>query len=52
VGAAIVDGIERDRAVITADVQTRLLARGAGLLGGVLNRSFDRTVRKVRGESG
>ena len=45
---AIVSGIEKDRLVITADVQTAALARGAGLLGPYLRRTMDRQVRKTR----
>ena len=48
VAQAIVTGIEKDRLVITADVQTAALARGAGLLGPYLRHSMDRQVRKTR----
>jgi 3-dehydrosphinganine reductase len=49
VARAIVSGIERDRLVITADVQTAALARAAGLLGPYVRWSMDRAIRKVRG---
>jgi len=52
VARAIVRGIERDRLVITADVQTAALARAAGLLAPYTRRSVDRTVRKVRKQRG
>jgi 3-dehydrosphinganine reductase len=52
VADAIVWGIERDRLVITADFQTRALARASGLLGPYVRRSMDRQVRKVRAERG
>jgi 3-dehydrosphinganine reductase len=48
VAGAIVRGIERDRLVITADVQTAALARAAGILGPYVRWSMDRTVRRVR----
>ena len=48
VARAIVAGIEKDRLVITADVQTAALARAAGLLGPYLRRTMDRQVRKTR----
>jgi 3-dehydrosphinganine reductase len=48
VARAIVTGIEKDRLVITADVQTAALARAAGLLGPYLRRTMDSQVRKVR----
>lgn len=48
VARAIVTGIEKDRLVITADVQTAALARAAGLLGPYLRRTVDSQVRKVR----
>ena len=44
----IVQGIERDRLVITADFQTAALARAAGLLGPYVRRTMDRQVRKAR----
>ncbi len=50
VAEAIVTGIEKNRLVITADVQTAALARGAGLLGPYLRRTMDRQVRRVRRE--
>jgi 3-dehydrosphinganine reductase len=52
VARAIVRGIERDRLVITADVQTAALTRAAGLLGPYVRRTMDRTVRKVRKQRG
>jgi 3-dehydrosphinganine reductase len=48
VAKAIVAGIEKDRLVITADVQTAALTRAAGLLGPYLRRTMDRQVRQVR----
>jgi 3-dehydrosphinganine reductase len=48
VARAIVRGIERDRLVITADFQTRALARAAGLLGPYVRHTMDRQVRKAR----
>ncbi len=48
VAAAIVRGIEDRRFLITADWQTRLLARTAGLLPGTFHASFDRKVRKAQ----
>jgi len=50
VARALVTGIEKDRLVITADVQTAALARAAGLLGPYVRRTMDRQVRKVRRE--
>jgi 3-dehydrosphinganine reductase len=50
VAKAIVAGIEHDRLVITADVQTAALTRAAGLLGPYVRRTMDRQVRKVRRE--
>jgi 3-dehydrosphinganine reductase len=52
VARAVVQGIERDRLVITADFQTAALARAAGLLGPYVRRTMDRQVRKVRRERG
>jgi 3-dehydrosphinganine reductase len=52
VATAIVRGIERDRLVITADVQTAALARAAGVLGPYVRWSTDRTVRRVRERGG
>ncbi len=49
VAKAIVRGIEHDQLVITADVQTAVLARAAGLLNPYVRRSMDRTIRRVRG---
>jgi 3-dehydrosphinganine reductase len=48
VAAAIVRGIEHRHFLITADWQTRLLARSAGLLSGTFQASFDRRVRKAQ----
>jgi 3-dehydrosphinganine reductase len=48
VARAIVTGIEKERLVITADVQTAALARAAGLLGPYVRRTMDRQIRKVR----
>ena len=48
VAQAVVKGIEKDRLVITADVQTAALTRAAGLLGPYVRTTMDRTVRKVR----
>ena len=50
VAKAIVAGIEKDRLVITADVQTAALTRVAGLLGPYVRRTMDRQVRNVRRE--
>ena len=50
VARAIVAGIEKERLVITADVQTAALARAAGLLGPYVRRTMDRQIRKVRRE--
>jgi 3-dehydrosphinganine reductase len=52
VAAAVLRGIDRRRFLITADAQTRLLARVAGLVPGTLHASFDRKVRKVRATRG
>jgi len=52
VAAAIVRGIERNRLVITADVQTAALARAAGIVAPYVRWSTDRTVRRVRGAGG
>ncbi len=52
VAQAIVRGIERDRVVITADLQTAALARAAGMLRPYLRVTMDRTVRKVRKQRG
>jgi 3-dehydrosphinganine reductase len=48
VARAIVRGIEHDRLVITADVQTAALARAAGLLGPYVRWSMDRQIRRSR----
>jgi 3-dehydrosphinganine reductase len=48
VAGAIVRGIERDRVVITADVQTAVLARAAGVLAPYVRWSTDRAVRRVQ----
>lgn len=48
VAASIVAGIERSRVVITADVQSALLARVAGLLRPALDRVMDRAADRVR----
>jgi 3-dehydrosphinganine reductase len=48
VAASVLRGIARRRFLITADAQTGLLARVAGLVPGTLHRSFDKKVRKVR----
>ena len=50
VAAEIVQGIEQRRFLITADWQTRLLARTAGLLRGTYFASFDRRVHRARAE--
>ena len=47
VARAIVRGIERERFVVVADAQTRLLARAAGLLGGTLHGMMDRKAAKA-----
>jgi 3-dehydrosphinganine reductase len=52
IARAIVRGIERDRLVITADVQTAALARAAGLLAPISRRTVDRAVRKAREQPG
>ncbi|MEY2449386.1 MAG: hypothetical protein QOH79_2862, partial [Acidimicrobiaceae bacterium] len=44
----IIAGIDQRRFWITPDATTKLLARGGGLLRGVLASSFDRKVEKVR----
>lgn len=48
VAASVLSGIEHRRFLITADTQTRLLARVAGLAPGTLHRMLDRKVRGVR----
>ncbi len=50
VAAEIVRGVERGRFLITADWETRVLARTAGLLRGTYFGTFDRRVRKARAE--
>jgi 3-dehydrosphinganine reductase len=52
VAAAISRGIERDRLVITADVQTAALARAGGLFGPYVRFRIDRTVRRAQGQRG
>jgi 3-dehydrosphinganine reductase len=52
VAQAIVRGIDAERLVITADLQTAVLARAAGLLAPYLRFTMDRSVRKVRGTRG
>ncbi|HZJ25486.1 MAG TPA: SDR family oxidoreductase [Acidimicrobiia bacterium] len=47
VAAAIVRGIERDRADITCDPRTALVLRGGGLLAPVIGRMMARQVRRV-----
>jgi 3-dehydrosphinganine reductase len=47
VAHAIVEGIERERLVVTTDFQTKLLARFGGMLAPVVHRTIDRHVRKV-----
>jgi 3-dehydrosphinganine reductase len=48
VAASIIAGIEKRRFLIAPDVQTRLLARIAGLTPGLLHAGFDRAVRKAQ----
>ena len=48
VARSIVRGIEKQRFLITADIQTRALSRLAGLAPGVLQGMFDRAVRKTQ----
>jgi 3-dehydrosphinganine reductase len=48
VARSIVRGIERERFLITADSQTKVLARLTGLAPGLLQGMFDRTVRKAQ----
>lgn len=50
VARAVVDGVERGEAWTIPDLQTKLLARGAGLLRGSFGRYFDRTVSKAQAE--
>jgi len=51
VAKAVIAGIEKDRLVITADLQTAALARAAGLLGPYVRATMDRTIRRVRAET-
>lgn len=48
VARSIVRGIERERFLITADAQTKLLARLTGVAPGLLQGMFDRTVRRAQ----
>lgn len=48
VAQAVVDGVERGQAWTIPDLQTKLLARGAGLFRGSLDRYFDRAVRQAQ----
>jgi 3-dehydrosphinganine reductase len=50
VARAVVRGIDRRRFLITADVQTALVARGGGLVAPLLHRVIDRTVTRVQRE--
>jgi 3-dehydrosphinganine reductase len=50
VARSIVDGIEKERFAIVPDVQTRGLAKIAGLSPGLVNGVMDRQVRKARTE--
>lgn len=50
VARAVLRGLDRQRFIITADPQTAVLARAAGLLSPVLQRVADNTVRKVQRE--
>jgi 3-dehydrosphinganine reductase len=52
VARAIVRGIERDRLVITADLQSAALARAAGILAPYVRWTMDRTVRRARDDGG
>lgn len=49
VARAVLRGLDRRRFMITADPQTAILARAAGILSPVLHRVFDRTVKDVSG---
>jgi 3-dehydrosphinganine reductase len=49
VARAVLRGLDRRRFMITADPQTAVLARAAGILSPVLHRVFDRTVKNVSG---
>jgi 3-dehydrosphinganine reductase len=48
VARSVVRGIDKRSFLITADVQTRLLARLTGVAPGLLQGMFDRTVRKAQ----
>ncbi|HEX7522289.1 MAG TPA: SDR family oxidoreductase [Acidimicrobiia bacterium] len=48
VARSVLRGIDRRRFTITADPQTGVLARAAGLVAPLLQRSFDRTISKVQ----
>ncbi|MDQ1697100.1 MAG: 3-dehydrosphinganine reductase [Frankiaceae bacterium] len=48
VAASIVRGIDKRQFLIAPDVQTRVLARVAGLVPGALHTMFDRQVRKAQ----
>lgn len=48
VAAAILDGIDRKRFLICPDTTSRLLGRFGSLVWPLLNRDFDRRVRRVR----
>ena len=48
VAASIVRGIDKRQFLITADMQTKLLARLTGVAPGLLQGMFDRTVRKTQ----
>jgi hypothetical protein len=52
VAASIVRGIEKQRFLIAADMQTKLLSRVAGLVPGALHSTFDRQVRKAQRRAG
>jgi 3-dehydrosphinganine reductase len=52
VAADIVRGIERDRLVVTSDLQTTLLGRASGLLAPVVRATVDRHVRRAHGAGG
>lgn len=47
VGEALVRGIERNQLIVTADISTAALARGATLAAPVLHRYLDRQVRRA-----
>jgi 3-dehydrosphinganine reductase len=48
VARAVLRGLDRRRFIITADPQTTVLARAAGMLSPVVHRITDRTVRDVQ----